>query len=592
MSRTSIDGLTVRSTSPRRVQPAASTSGRVVGDIVTPARRRPVAPRAENSRDYTALSTAPQSGPADAWDDFDLNSQDNSLGAVDEAAWSELLDGFGDSKDKPSDLGLERKAAVEDDSARRGRAKSSADETESKPSRRERRQQKSQLPKKHHFKIKHPILMTIFIVLVALGVTGFVWGDSLISRLTNGQSGLFSAIGAMISNEIPFETDEHGRTNVLVFGTEGYNMSGAMDYVDRDDADGVHDGANLTDSIMVVSFDQETQDVAMISIPRDLKVSMACSAGKINEVYWCHNQNGDNEEAGALALAQQLSEVLGIEFQYWAHVNWGALADIIDTIGGITVTLNEDINDKYYTGTVIQAGVPTRLSGLQAVALARARHGTMGGDFTRGNSQQKIMEGIVNELTTNGINIPEAFGLINILGDNFRSNFSTDNIKAGVKLASAFNPASMRNILLVDYINNVYYMTTAMINGISYVVPQAGAGNYTAIHQYMDQILSSNPAVREGAQIAIYNATETVGVASAEQANLEADGYVVSGIGDSASENCTDKYCVYALTDDMPATKAALAERYGVEVRAAAELPGDVYPGPANFVVLVGQAEE
>lgn len=220
--------------------------------------------------------------------------------------------------------------------------------------------------------------MTIFIVLVALGVTGFVWGDSLISRLTNGQSGLFSAIGAMISNEIPFETDEHGRTNVLVFGTEGYNMSGAMDYVDRDDADGVHDGANLTDSIMVVSFDQETQDVAMISIPRDLKVSMACSAGKINEVYWCHNQNGDNEEAGALALAQQLSEVLGIEFQYWAHVNWGALADIIDTIGGITVTLNEDINDKYYTGTVIQAGVPTRLSGLQAVALARARHGTMG----------------------------------------------------------------------------------------------------------------------------------------------------------------------------------------------------------------------
>ncbi len=599
MGRTSIDGLAVRSSGSKPV--SAASSRRVVGDVVVPARRR-TAPRAErHTRDNTTDNSNIQStsrSSAALEDDFlapvesFADDPNNSFGAMDEAAWSELLDGFGDSNSKRSDdLGLQRhNTNTEQPSERRRRQTQNIDETEKpQPSRRERKKQK--LPKKRRFKIKHPILLTIMIVLVSLGVTGFVWGDSLISRLTNGKSGIFSAIGAMISNEIPFETDEHGRTNVLVFGTEGYNMSGAMDYVDRDDADGVHDGANLTDSIMVISFDQETQDVAMISIPRDLKVSMACSVGKINEVYWCHNRNGDDEEAGALALATQLSEVLGIEFQYWAHVNWGALADIIDTIGGITVTLNEDINDKYYTGTVIEADVPTRLTGLQAVALARARHGTLGGDFTRGNSQQKIMEGIVNELTTNGVNLTEAFSLMNILGDNFRSNFSTDNIKAGVKMISAFNPTLMRNILLVDYINNVYYMTTATINGISYVVPQAGAGNYTAIHQYMDQILSSNPAVREGAQVAVYNGTETTGVAAGEQGKLEADGFVVSGIGDTDTGSCAEKYCVYALTDNMPATQAALAERYGVEIRSASELPADIYPGVANFVVVVGQAE-
>lgn len=582
MGKTSIDGLRVRTANPVRV-PTASPH-RVVGDIVTPTRRRTVKPRAEERN-----SLSVEKSEVDTWerDTLDPDSLDNSLGAVDEAAWSELLDGFGDDDSKKSsDLGLERRGAAADSTRRR--AKSDKD-LEEKPSRKERKQE-SKLPKKRHLKIKHPILMTLFIVLVALGVTGFVWGDSLISRLTNGQSGLFSAIGAMISNEIPFETDANGRTNVLVFGTEGFNMDGATNYIDRESS-GSHDGANLTDSIMVVSFDQETQDVAMISIPRDLKVQMACSAGKINEVYWCHNKNGDNEEAGALALAQQLEQVLGIEFQYWAHVNWGALMDIIDTIGGITVVLNEDIDDRGWTGTVIKAGVPTRLTGLQAVALARARHGTVGGDFTRGNSQQKIMEGIVQELATNGVNITEAFSLLNILGDNFRSNFSTDNIKAGVKMASAFNPGTMRNILLVDYINNIYYMTTANINGISYVVPAAGVNNYTQVHRYIAQILSNNPAVREGAEISVYNATGEAGIAGAEKTKLEADGYVISAVGDSEGAGCEAKYCVYAMTEEMPATQAALAERYGVEVRSGAELPGDIYAGTNDFIIVVKELE-
>lgn len=603
MGKTSIDGLTVRSSSTRRPHPAASATknGRVVGDIITPARRRAVAPR-ESARASASIdadeplrrrrNAAQQDDFLAPLESFAASEPDDSLGAVDEAAWSELLEGFGDSEAKHSDdLGLERRGASRansNSSARRRSAAETLDEDET-PKRRERKQQ-SKLPKKHHFKIKHPILMTIMIVLIALGVTGFVWGDSLISRLTNGQSGFWDAIGAMISNEVPFETDANGRTNVLVFGTEGYNMDGATDYVDREGSVS-HDGAQLTDSIMIVSFDQKTKDVALISLPRDLKVPMACSAGKVNEVYWCNNRNGDNEEAGALALAEQLHQVLGIDFQYWAHVNWGALTDVIDTLGGITVTLDEDIEDYYYTKTVIKAGVPTRLSGLQAVALARARHGTVGGDFTRGNSQQKIMEGIIRELTANGVNITEAFNLLNILGDNLRSNFSTDNIKAGVKLLSSFDPSAIRNVLLVDYANNVYHVKTAMINGISYVVPQAGADNYKQIQAYIAQMLTSNPAAREGSQVAVYNGTETAGVASAEQTKLENDGFTVSHIGDTDSANCTEKYCVYALTDDMPATQAALAERYGVEIHPSVDLPWDINPGTADFVIVVGQAE-
>lgn len=574
MTKTSIDGLTVRSSRERR--PPVTTPHQVVQDIQP-------APKLGAS---TEVPNAPKESKQSENDFLDVTSQDlgsaleqdtlgNISGSMDDATWSELLDGFAaDSNSGSSDLGLQR----------RQNGTATLAENDTKPSRRAKRKAKSniRLPKKRHFRIKHPVILTIFIVLVSLCITGFVWGDSLISRLTNGRSGFWDTIGALVSNEVPFETDANGRTNVLVFGTEGYDMEGSS-------GDGTHAGAQLTDSIMVISFDQKTQDVALLSIPRDLKVSMACQVGKINEVYTCYSNDGANDEAGAQALMKQLTEVLGIEFQYWAHVNWGSLVDIVDTLGGVTVTLDEDINDKYYTGVIIEAGVPTNLTGIQAVALARARHGTVGGDFTRGNSQQKIVEGIVQKLSTNGVNISEALGLLNILGDNFRSNFSSDNIKAGVRLASSFNPGSIRNVTLTDYANNIYYVRTANIGGYSYVVPNEGEGNYRHIHELVATMFSSNPAVREGAQIAVYNGTDADGMASAEQSRLEADGYAVSEIGNTGTGTCPEKYCVYSLTEDMPATLDALANRYNTSVLPAAELPADIAPGAADFVIVIGQ---
>lgn len=200
------------------------------------------------------------------------------------------------------------------------------------------------------------IAIVIVLLIVAGGAAIYFWGDALISKLTGGRSGLWDTFSALVSSTVPFEEDAHGRTNVLIFGTEGYNMNG-------DVGDGQHDGSQLTDSIMVVSFDQDTKDVALINLPRDLKVPRACYAGKINEVYTCHNDNGTNEQSGAEALARQVGEVLGIDIQYWAHVNWGSLVQIVDSLGGITVTLDEDINDVSYTGAMIQAGVPVQLNG-------------------------------------------------------------------------------------------------------------------------------------------------------------------------------------------------------------------------------------
>ena len=579
MAKTSIDGLTVRSSSSRRAvsRVAMNQSGKVVDFTRKPIKRTSSKNRSGNTmvnevgasrtiikHKRTSLVQDDFLSPVGGLS-FDMVGASTGGSTGKEADWSDLLNEF--TTDNPKErqgLDLERDSLLFDDNI-------------------ESDEPKKKKRKKHKSKIGRIIFATVLLLLVGGGVALYFWGDGLISKLTGGNSGFWDTLHALVSEEIPFEKDAKGRTNVLVFGTEGYDMNGSS-------YDGVHDGAQLTDSIMVISFDQETKDVALLSIPRDLKVSMACSAGKINEVFWCHNQNGDNEEAGANALMQQLEQVLGIKFQYWAHVNWGSLVDIVNTLGGVTVTLDEDIDDRGWTNVVAHAGVPIEINGEQALGLARARHGTMGGDFTRGNTQQKIVEGIIQKVIDNGIGLNEALGLLSILGDNLRTNFSSDNIKAGLKMITGFNVSSMRNVQLADYQNNVYYVTTATINDISYVVPQAGTNDFSEIQDFISRMFSSDSIGREGAQIVVYNATGLVGQASAEQSRLEEAGFVVTNVDNTTEGNCLEQYCVFMLNKKKAATAEALRERYGKEaLLGVKDLPQDIWPGRADFVIIIGE---
>lgn len=613
MTKTTIDGLKVRESSTKRhpVSTTSQSSAHVV-DMTTRRTTRGSNFPAQKSRRNEMIDSIDQikqqnsaTNFLDPVDTFDFDDEAplasaNDFGKQTEADWSDLLGEMNHKstkstrkaippRTKPNDDDLLAAWGAEpgDDFLANNAIESTVENTdaaddledEEEPKIPRRYQKKLRPRKKHHFGRIFAI-STVCLLIIGGGVF-YKWGDELISRLTGGRSGLLGAIQSLISEEIPFETDANGRTNVLIFGTEGYNMNG-------DTAFGEHSGSQLTDSIMVASFDQKTKDVALISLPRDLKVRKACSAGKINEVFWCSNQNGTDEEAGAKALMDQVGDVLGLDFQYYAHINWASLIDIIDTIGGITVTLDEDINDYGWTNAVAKAGVPMEVNGEQALGLARARHGTVGGDFTRGNTQQKIVEGVVSKVVQNGIGPQEALGLMGILGDNLRTNFSTDNIKAGMHLLAGFNIANIRQIPLVDYNSNTFYVTTATINDISYVVPSAGERDYSKIHEYVASMLSNDPVERENARIAIYNASGQYGVAGAEREHLQNDGYDIVNIGDTTLGSCEEQYCVYAVNQNFPATGNALSERYNTTLRDITVLPADITPGETDYIIIIG----
>ena len=422
----------------------------------------------------------------------------------------------------------------------------------------------------------------LFIVLILLGgVIWFIlWGNDIIAKITGGQGNIFDLF---TENYVDLKTDENGRTNILAFGTSGYNMDG-------DEGNGTHDGAQLTDSIMVISLDQKTGDVAMLSLPRDLKASSTCTAtGKINEIYWCNNMDGNDEQSGAEALSNEVGKILDLDFQYYAHLNWGSLIQIVNTLGGIEVTLDEDISDYGWTGAVFKAGETYTIDGDQALGLARARHGTASGDFTRGASQQKILIGIKDKVLEKQLSLTDIISLAGTLGDNLRTNFSIDEMKSLAHLTYDFD---FNNIRQVSLIEPERLMTTGTINGISYVLPVGGNGNYSNIRAYVAKMFSSDPKQYEDPTILILNANDTPGAAANEKIKLEEDNYPTIYVDDvPATGEFENEYTLYARTEEKPGTKKLLEEKYNTTAKTLEELPAGI-DTTCDFVIIVNKKSE
>lgn len=137
-------------------------------------------------------------------------------------------------------------------------------------------------------------------------------------------SGSSSIINFIISGT-SLRSDD-GRVNVLLLGISG----------------GAHDGANLTDTIMVASYNLKTNQVYLISIPRDLWLPSLRS--KANAVYQIGiSQNND------LGLSKVVMDnILGIPIHYVLRLDFRGFVQAIDAIDGIEVLVEKSFDDYQY----------------------------------------------------------------------------------------------------------------------------------------------------------------------------------------------------------------------------------------------------
>ncbi|MDO8429491.1 MAG: LCP family protein [Candidatus Daviesbacteria bacterium] len=123
-----------------------------------------------------------------------------------------------------------------------------------------------------------------------------------------------------------FLTLEDDRLNVLLLGMAG----------------GTHDGATLTDTVMVASYNTKTKTVKLISLPRDFWIEKHNK--KINALY----QMGLNEDQGLSFTRGEVGEILGINIPYAVRVDFSGFVKAVDTLGGIEVKVSKSFDDYFY----------------------------------------------------------------------------------------------------------------------------------------------------------------------------------------------------------------------------------------------------
>ena len=113
-----------------------------------------------------------------------------------------------------------------------------------------------------------------------------------------------------------------------------------------------HDGAYLTDSLMLASIDGRSGAVTLLSIPRDLWVTIAkgkyngAYQGKVNEAFAVGGNRGDRDEGMRLAAAA-VSDVIGLPIDRTVAIDFRAFRTVVDRIGGIDLTVDRSFSSLY-----------------------------------------------------------------------------------------------------------------------------------------------------------------------------------------------------------------------------------------------------
>jgi LCP family protein required for cell wall assembly len=214
-----------------------------------------------------------------------------------------------------------------------------------------------------------------------------------------------------------------------------------------------NDAPYLTDSIMAVSIDPNTNRVMMLSIPRDLVVRMNLQenpssiwTNKINAAYevpytsiiCCVAKQYKGLHGGGFAAEHEVGKVTGLKFDRYIAIDFKAFRDMVNALGGVDMCLTSRLDDYSYPASGggyypihFRAGCQ-HLNGKQALEVARSRHAIQpeqSSDFGRAKRQQDIMQAIKKKATTvNGF--AKAPQLLSALQKNIHTDMSISDMKA------------------------------------------------------------------------------------------------------------------------------------------------------------------
>jgi len=421
------------------------------------------------------------------------------------------------------------------------------------------------------------------LVLVGGGYLGLQAYNKLHKVFKGG--GTAAALQANVKPEL-LKGEGDGRINVLLLGKGGEN----------------HDGPDLTDTILVASIDPLNKTVNLVSVPRDLWVTPAgSSSSKINAVYanakyhslYTDPKNAQKaEQAGISAIEQVVTQVLGIPLHYYGIVDFDAFKEAVDTVGGVTINVPEDLVDasmawENKNNPVLAKKGVQNFNGTQALMYVRSRHGSARGDFDRTERQRLFIQALSQKVLSAGTysNPLKISELMNTFGNHVSTDFSINDMLRLATLLKGVDMSKMGSIGLADPPNN--YVRTDTVGNQSVVRPTAGFGDYSAIQSYIRNTLRDPYLAKENAVITVLNGTATAGLATKKADELQSYGYNVTKVGDAPTQTYTQTTIVDLTAGKKPYTKNYLQKRFDVKV--VTKIPDATIPTTGvDFVIILG----
>jgi LCP family protein required for cell wall assembly len=257
-----------------------------------------------------------------------------------------------------------------------------------------------------------------------------------------------SPVGAPVPDVSIPPWDGQERLNVLLIGTDQRPKEGTYN----------------TDTLIVVSIDPLTRQVAMLSLPRDT-VDVPVPPGPARQAFgpvytkkingWFTSVRnradlfpGTSVTRGYNGLKAIMGNLYGLDIRYFIEVNFEGFKSVVDTLGGVTINVQIPVVDDRYpgdSGSLERIYIPSgiqHMNGAQALQYARSRHTSS--DFDRGQRQQRLLLSL-REHSDPQVLIPRLPELVTALKKAVRTDIPVDQLAELLGLASKVDTKDIRS---------------------------------------------------------------------------------------------------------------------------------------------------
>lgn len=308
-----------------------------------------------------------------------------------------------------------------------------------------------------------PILITaILIGIIGLGVYGVAYKlpsrtVTWTSKSTGEQSGNVGTFFRKLLTK--------SEITLVVFGKPGFGYG----------------GGELADAILVARLNPNTKIAHLVSLPRDLWVSLGDQQFKINELFI------KNRVAEGIT---EIEKITGLTTDGYVVVDLTMLKNAVDWLGGIDITLNAPATD-WVSGYTLPAG-QHHLNGEDAVWLVRNRYSQQG-DFFRESNQHGVIEAMAHKFQILPNDQKTAFLKTFVFKGAFLQNAKIDFSKITPYLFGGETAVTDFKSIVLDFTTKLFKTTPLPIQGIgtttyiSTLIPTAGFEQYKDIRAYIEQ---------------------------------------------------------------------------------------------------------